>query len=104
VDDERHSESLGASGGPRSLLSADLSPTIAQSQRAFRHDLPALLLDCAGRWVAYRGERQVGCGDSIIDLYRNCFGMGIKSDELVVRLVDSEQLSEAAEIDLTQGV
>jgi hypothetical protein len=104
LKDERHSESLGPSGGPRSLLPADVSPMIAQAQRAFRHDLPGLLLGCAGRWVAYHGERQVGCGDSMIDLYRNCFGMGIKPDELVVRLVDSEQLSEAADIDLTQGV
>ena len=104
LNEERHSKSLRPTVGLRSLLPANLSPMIAQAQRAFQRDLPSLLLGCAGRWVAYHGERQVGCGDSMIDLYRDCFGMGIKPDELVVRLVDSEQLSESLEIDLTQDV
>ena len=76
----------------------------ARAQQAFECDLPGLLLSCAGRWVAYHGERQVRFGDSMLDLYRECFEMGIKPDELVVRLVDPEQIDERLEIDLTHDV
>ena len=40
----------------------------------------------------------------MLDLYRECFEMGIKPDELVVRLVDPEQIDERLEIDLTHDV
>ena len=105
LKDERHSEVLAhPQGGPRSLLPADVSPMIAQAQRAFQRDLPSLLHGSAGRWDAYHGERLVSRGDSMVELYRSCFGMGIKPDELVVRLVDSEQLTESPDIYLTEGV
>ena len=104
VNDERHAENPILSREPRSLLPTEVSPLIARAQQVFRRDLPGLLLSHDGQWVAYRGDQQVGFGDSMMDLYRECFRVGFKTDELVLRHVDSEQLEEELEIDLSYDV
>ena len=104
VSEQQCAENPILSVEPPSLLPATVSPLIARAQRLFRRDLPRLLLSHDGQWVAYRGDQQVGFGDSMLDLYRECFRMGIKPDELVVRLIDAEQLAEELEVDITHDV
>ena len=57
---------------------------------AFSRDLPALLSEQAGKWVAYHGDRRVALGRSNRDLYRRCSRDGLPKDEFVVRRIEPE--------------
>ena len=39
-----------------------ISPMVAKSQEAFRRDLPELLKNHYGQWVAYHGDERLGLG------------------------------------------
>jgi hypothetical protein len=64
---------------------ADLVHAAAQ---AFARDLPDLLKDQQGRWVAYWGERCLGVGDNKFLLYQECIRNGYNPLELFVEAIE----------------
>ena len=76
-----------------------IAPMIAKSQEAFRRDLPRLLGERYGQWVAYHGDERIGFGRSQFELYDECIRRGLRDDEFVVRVVAPEA---PAEIDMEQ--
>jgi hypothetical protein len=66
--------------------SANLEAAIA----AFRHDLPQLLRDHPGKWVAYRGSQQVGIATDDFDLYEACYEAGFDLSDFVVECIEQE--------------
>ena len=71
-------------------LELGIPPIISRSQAAFRRDLPRLLAERPGQWVAYRGEEQIGFGATKTELYQECLRRGLKRDEFLVRSVEPE--------------
>jgi hypothetical protein len=59
-----------------------------QAWRAFRRDLPALLGNHRGQWVAYRGEQQLGTGLTPASLYDEWLSRGIAPEDLVICQVE----------------
>ena len=47
-------------------------------------DLPRLLHEHPGEWVAYRGERQVACAAHTQEVYETCFRLGLQPDQFVI--------------------
>jgi hypothetical protein len=90
VRDESHSPLEDAS----SLANWETPPMIERAQAAFRRDLPQLLKDYKGRWVAYHGDRQVGLGRSKRELFQRCLRQGLPRNEFVVRSVEPEMAEE----------
>ena len=76
-----------------------IAPMIAKSQAAFRRDLPQLLGERYGQWVAYHGDERISFGGSQFELYDECIRRGLRDDEFVVRVVAPEA---PAEIDIEQ--
>lgn len=68
----------------RDLLNAEPSPQIQSSIEAFRRDLPELLRDHRGRWVAYYGDERLGIANSEGELYQAGFQRGLTRNEFVV--------------------
>jgi len=60
---------------------------IARSVAAFRRDLPQLLGEHPGEWVAYHHNERVELGSSGRVLYRHCLERGISQDDFVVRRI-----------------
>jgi hypothetical protein len=60
-------------------------PIVLEAQEAFRRDLPELLKERHGQWVAYHGARRVGFGASKAALWRECLQQGLE-DFLVCRV------------------
>jgi hypothetical protein len=63
---------------------------IHEAVAAFRRDLPGLLGTHRGRWVAYRGGRRIGFGDSKTLLLQYCYAAGHRDEELFVAKVQPE--------------
>jgi hypothetical protein len=63
---------------------------IRRSIAAFHRDLPRLLAERPGQWVAYRGDEQLGFAATKTELYHECFRRGLKRDEFLVRSVEPE--------------
>ncbi len=77
-----------ASNSPREDVQ-NVLPGIARSIAAFRRDLPKLLGEHVGNWVAYHHEDRVGFGPSKTQLYKEClsrFGRG----EFIVEFIEPE--------------
>ena len=78
--------------GPEELPSAEpaaehvctISPMVAKSQEAFRRELPELLKNRYGQWVAYHGDERLGFGRTQLELYRECLRRGLKDEDFVV--------------------
>ena len=83
-----HVAANGASESP--ALPDAVSPLIAQSICAFKRELPGLLKDHFGEWVAFQGDRCLGFGTSKTQLYQECFGKGLKRGEFLVECVEPE--------------
>jgi hypothetical protein len=77
----------------------EVAPIIAQSQAAFRRDLPELMKTHYRQWVAYHGDERIGFARNSFDLYEACFGRGLKRGEFVVRSIEPEMPEE---IDATE--
>ncbi len=60
---------------------------IARSVAAFRRDLPKLLEEHDGEWVAYHHDQRVQLGSSGRAIYRNCLERGISQDDFIVRRI-----------------
>jgi hypothetical protein len=67
-----------------------IPPMLDRSLKAFRRDLPQLLKSHCGQWVAHRGDEIVGFGRTERELYKRCFGLGLKDDEFLVSRVSPE--------------
>ena len=79
---------LAARASP--LADVMIPQLVAQSQAAFRRDLPELLKKRHARWVAYHGDECIGFGRSQIDLYQQCVRRGLKDDDFVVWGITAE--------------
>ena len=55
-----------------------------RSQAAFYRDLPGLLHEHCGEWVAYHGEERVGFAPTRVQLYEECFRRGFQEDEFYI--------------------
>jgi hypothetical protein len=62
---------------------------LLKGEEAFARDLPRLLQECEGKWVAYWGEERLGVADNSLALYRQYAGQ-INPKELFVELVHPE--------------
>ena len=67
-----------------------IPPLIKQAQMAFFRDLPKLLIERPGKWIAYQGERRVGFASNDLELYRECHRRGIPEDEFLVLCIEPE--------------
>lgn len=67
-----------------------LPPLIEEAQSAFWRDLPRLLKERPGQWVAYRGGSQIGFAATDITLYRQCLRLGLNDEEFLVRCIEPE--------------
>jgi len=65
-------------------------PLVEQALAAFRRDLPELLGQRAGQWVAYQGDNQIGFAPTKTELYQECLGRGLKRGEFLVRSIEPE--------------
>ena len=59
-----------------------------------REELPALLPDHAGLWVAYAGAQQLGFGKTKTELYQKLLAQGRKRGEFIVRCVEEAELDD----------
>jgi len=55
---------------------------------AVRRELPRLLREVPGKWIAYRGEQQVALADSAREAYAQFTRANIPLDEVVVLRVE----------------
>ena len=75
-----------------------IPPGVTKSQQAYYHDLPELLKDRLGWWVAYHGDQRVGFARKEIDLYEECFRRGLTDEQFVVRCVMPGEPDEEVEL------
>ena len=71
-----------------------------QSQAAFYRNLPELLKQHGGQWVAYHGDDLLGFGNSQTKLFLQCLGRGFAEDQFTVLFADNAALADQQEIDL----
>jgi hypothetical protein len=69
---------------------AGVSPLIVWADEAFRRDLPQLLSERPGQWVAYHGHQQIGFGPTKQQLYQECLSRGLQRDEFLVLSIEPE--------------
>jgi hypothetical protein len=55
-----------------------------QARQAFDRDLPRLLAECPGQWVAYHGDRRVGCALHTGEIYKACARQGLSHDQVLI--------------------
>ena len=72
------------------FLSNGLASPTAQARAAFQRDLPELLKDHAGLWVAYQGEHRLGFAASKWELHQQCLARGLNPSQFVVCCVEPE--------------
>jgi hypothetical protein len=84
-------ESIATASRPEEFRIGDRpSPSIDEAFKAFRRDLPQLLREHPREWVAYHGDRSIGCGRSQVDLYESCLRRGYAEGEFLVHCVVGE--------------
>jgi hypothetical protein len=64
------------------------------SVRTFIKDLPELLKQYPGMWVAYHGNRRVGIAKTDLELYNECTRQEIPDDEYIVSPIELEPPDE----------
>ena len=72
----------------RSHIDAMIAPEILEAKEAFERDLPELLLEHDGQWVAYYRSQRIGFGSSMPGLYQQCFQQGYRDKKILVRFVE----------------
>ena len=55
-----------------------------QAWHAHQRELPRLLNNARGQWVAYHGEQCLGVSPTHLRLYEECLARGYSSEELVI--------------------
>jgi hypothetical protein len=53
-----------------------ISPAIREAQDAFKRDLPQLLKERPGQWVAYCRDKPIGFAKDSPELWRRCKSLG----------------------------
>jgi hypothetical protein len=82
-------DNRGLPGSPQEPASAP--PSLARdAEAAFRQDLPRLLAERPGQWVAYHGARLLGYARTDLELYRLCEERGIPDGEYIVRPIEED--------------
>ncbi|MFI5456943.1 MAG: hypothetical protein ACHRXM_15970 [Isosphaerales bacterium] len=87
-------ESCSQNDEASSWVDREVPPLIQRGQEVFHRDLPQLLKEHGGKWVAYSGDRQLGVGRSQRELYQRCLRQGLNRDEFVVRGIGPEMPDE----------
>jgi hypothetical protein len=85
----------GGSGRPRSVLESATTDRQARTtfklqsaaHKTFCKQLPELLREHAGQWVAFRGRELVGTGRGKSLLLQACYQRGFQPREILVRLI-----------------
>ena len=62
-----------------------------QALRAFQRDLPQLMAESPGQWVAYQGERRLGFALLKHILYQQCFDSGLQRDQFVIFCIEPQE-------------
>jgi hypothetical protein len=57
---------------------------------AFRSDLPRLLEERPGQWVAYHGDQLVGFAATDRELHQECIRRGYRGPDYTVRCIELE--------------
>jgi hypothetical protein len=83
-------EQLSGNGGETGPLGFGVPPLVEQAQKAFYRDLPRLLQERPGPWVAYHGDKPLGFARTQAELYRECLRRGIDEEEFVVQCIEPE--------------
>ena len=73
-----------------SLNQKQKNTTKHQALLAFRRDLPGLMKEQPGKWVAYHGDSRVGIAKTDLELYQLCARQGIPQNKRIVRPIDLE--------------
>jgi hypothetical protein len=76
----------------------EIPPMVAKSREAFCRDLPELLKERHGWWVAYHGDERIGFGRSQRKLYQECLRRGLTDDQFLVTGILPDAADESAEI------
>jgi hypothetical protein len=61
-----------------------------QALLAFWRDLPQLLKERPGQWVAYRGDQRLGFAETRAELWQQCLKQGYTPGEFLVRSIEPE--------------
>jgi hypothetical protein len=74
---------------PSETAGADTGLSLGQrALAAFRRDLPALLKERPGQWVAYHGDERIGFATSDLDLYDECRRRGLRGRDFIIRSIE----------------
>ncbi len=71
--------------GSDPIVRASTPPAILEAQTAFLRDLPRLLTERRGQWVAYSGAKQIGFAETEEALEQECSRQGYA--EFLIRRV-----------------
>jgi hypothetical protein len=67
-----------------------LAPVAVEGEKAFARDLPRLLLERPGQWVAYHGDKPFGFARTSTELYEKGLSEGFPEDEIIVHRIEPE--------------
>jgi hypothetical protein len=82
-------------------LGERMSPMVQQARAVFRRDLPTLLQEHPGRWIAYGAAGRLMIGDTKTQLHQECLRRGLRRDEFLVLRIERDG---SREIDLPVDV
>jgi hypothetical protein len=73
------------------MTATQLAELKQQSLQTFEQDLPQLLAQRPGQWIAYRGSHSLGFADEKHLLYQQCFNDGLQPEEFVVFCIEPQE-------------
>jgi len=82
------------------LIESGVSPLIAKAQTRHRRDLPELLQEHRGAWVAYKGDERLEIGATKTGLYRKYLDQRLGRDELLVLCVEPDLFDDELDFPL----
>jgi hypothetical protein len=85
----------GSATSRKPLIDVEVAPLIAQARAAFERDLPELLREHEGQWVAYFGEKQLAFGTTRRELYQQLIPEGYPDNQLFLCFVEEDPFGEA---------
>jgi hypothetical protein len=89
---------MSASESQASAAAAELPPLIRLAQQTFRRELPELLRERPGQWVAYHGEERIALGRSKRELCQECLRRGIAADAFLVCSIEPDAPRDAGDL------
>ena len=67
---------------------AFVSPLLWEAKEVYLRELPQLLEERRGQWVAYHGAERVGFAPTKEQVYHDCLERGLKVSDLLVRCIE----------------